>query len=113
MLSHGNLLNNLALIFNCIERASNIRAVSWLPPYHDMGLIGGILQPLYGGFPSMLMSPITFLQDPFRWLHAISHTRATTSGGPNFAYDLCVRKISLEQRAMLDLSSWNLACNGA
>ncbi len=87
--------------------------VFWLPSYHDMGLIGGILQPLYIGQPNVLMSPMAFLQKPFRWLKAISRYRATISGGPNFAYDLCVRKITPEQRATLDLSSWNLAFNGA
>ena len=85
----------------------------WLPPYHDMGLIGGIIQPLYGRFPVTLMSPLDFLQRPLRWLQAITRYRATTSGGPNFAYDLCVRKITPEQRATLDLSSWSLAFNGA
>jgi acyl-CoA synthetase (AMP-forming)/AMP-acid ligase II len=78
-----------------------------------MGLIGGILQPLYGRFPVTLMSPVDFLQRPYRWLQAIARYRATTSGGPNFAYDLCARKLTPEQRATLDLSSWDLAFNGA
>jgi 8-amino-7-oxononanoate synthase len=78
-----------------------------------MGLIGGILQPLYVGRPNILMSPMAFLQKPFRWLSAISRFGATTSGGPNFAYDLCVRKITPEQRATLDLSTWEVAFNGA
>ncbi len=85
----------------------------WLPSYHDMGLIGGILQPLYIGQANVLLSPMSFLQKPFRWLQAISRYRCTISGGPNFAYDLCVRKITPEQRATLDLSSWRLAFNGA
>ncbi len=85
----------------------------WLPSYHDMGLIGGILQPIYVGRTNVLMSPMTFLQKPFRWLQAICRFRATTSGGPNFAYELCVRKITPEQRKQLDLSSWKLAFNGA
>src|SRR2546429_8361638 len=84
-----------------------------MPPYHDMGLIGGVIQPLYGDFPVTLMSPVDFLQRPLRWLQVISRTRATTSGGPNFAYDLCVRKITPEQRVALDLSSWDVACIGA
>ncbi len=113
MLTHGNLLYNLALIYQCFGHTPDSRGVIWLPPYHDMGLIGGILQPLYGGFPVTLMSPFAFLQRPFRWLQAISHTRATTSGGPNFAYDLCVRKITPEQRATLDLSCWEVAFSGA
>ena len=78
-----------------------------------MGLIGGILQPLYGNFPVVLMSPLMFLQNPLRWLKAISRYRGTTSGGPNFAYDLCLRKFKPEQNLDLDLSSWDLAFNGA
>jgi acyl-CoA synthetase (AMP-forming)/AMP-acid ligase II len=113
MLTHGNLLYNLALIYQCFGHTPHSRGVIWLPPYHDMGLIGGILQPLYGGFPVTLMSPFAFLQRPFRWLQAISRTKATTSGGPNFAYDLCVRKITPEQRATLDLSCWEVAFSGA
>ena len=78
-----------------------------------MGLVGGILQPLYVGRPNILMSPVAFLQKPFRWLQAISRYRGTTSGGPNFAFDLCVRKITPDQRATLDLSSWTVAFCGA
>jgi acyl-CoA synthetase (AMP-forming)/AMP-acid ligase II len=113
MINHGNLLHNLALIHHCFQHSAQSRGVIWLPPYHDMGLIGGILQPLYGGFPVTLMSPLMFLQSPLRWLQAISRDRATTSGGPNFAYDLCVRKIKPEQCSTLDLSSWQVAFNGA
>jgi acyl-CoA synthetase (AMP-forming)/AMP-acid ligase II len=113
MVSHGNLMYNLDLIRRYFEHSSNSRGVIWLPPYHDMGLIGGILQPLYCGFPVTLMSPLVFLQRPFRWLQAISRFKGTTSGGPNFAYDLCLRKITPEQRAGLDLSSWDVAFNGA
>jgi len=113
MVSHGNLLHNLSLIYRCYEHDEESRGVIWLPPYHDMGLIGGILQPLYGGFPVTLLAPIAFLQSPHVWLQAISRCRATTSGGPNFAYDLCVRKITPEQRANLDLSSWSVAFTGA
>jgi acyl transferase domain-containing protein len=87
--------------------------VSWLPLFHDMGLIGNVLQALYVGVPCILMAPAAFLQQPLRWLQAISHYRATTSGAPNFAYDLCVSKITPEQRASLDLSSWTVAFNGA
>ncbi|HYY43016.1 MAG TPA: AMP-binding protein, partial [Pyrinomonadaceae bacterium] len=87
--------------------------VGWLPLYHDMGLIGNVLQPLYLGTPCVLMAPTAFLLRPFRWLDAISRNKATTSGGPNFAYELCVRKTTPEQRACLDLSSWTTAFNGA
>ncbi|RKH43049.1 AMP-dependent synthetase [Corallococcus sicarius] len=113
MLSHGNLLANSLAIHQCFEHSDDSRGVIWLPPYHDMGLIGGVLQPLCGGFPVVLMSPLDFLKRPARWLEAISRYRATTSGGPNFAFDLCVRKTTPEQRAALDLSSWDVAFNGA
>jgi phthiocerol/phenolphthiocerol synthesis type-I polyketide synthase C len=113
MVSHNNLLHNSGLIQQYFGHSSHSKGVIWLPPYHDMGLIGGILQPLFVGFPVILMSPTAFLQRPIRWLEAISNYRATSSGGPNFAYDLCVNKISPDQKKMLDLSSWNLAFNGA
>ncbi len=113
MLTHSNLLHNSALMQRCFEHSSESRGIIWVPPYHDMGLIAGILQPFYLYSSMILMSPMAFLQRPLRWLQAISRTRATTSGGPNFAYDLCVRKITPEQRAALDLSSWDVACIGA
>jgi len=113
MITHQNLLHNSGLIHQCFGHSPQSKGIIWLPPYHDMGLIGGILQPLYGGFPVMLMSPLMFLQSPVRWLQAISRYRGTTSGGPNFAYDLCVRKIKPEQIQTLDLSSWEVAFNGA
>ncbi len=113
MLTHDNLLHNSAFIGAAFQHTPDSRGVIWLPPYHDMGLIGGIIQPLYAGFPVVLMSPVSFLQRPLRWLSAISEYRATTSGGPNFAYDLCVRKTTPEQRERLDLSSWQIAFNGA
>lgn len=113
MLTHGNLMHNSATIERCFEHTVETRGVIWLPSYHDMGLIGGIIQPLYAGFPATLMSPVAFLQRPLRWLQAISRTRAMTCGGPPFAYDLCARKITPEQRASLDLSSWDMAFIGA
>ncbi|HUY92924.1 MAG TPA: aminotransferase class I/II-fold pyridoxal phosphate-dependent enzyme [Pirellulales bacterium] len=113
MLSHANLLHNCALIGYAFELTHSDKGVFWLPSYHDMGLVGGILAPLYQGTLNVLMSPMSFLQRPFRWLQAISRFRAATSGGPNFAYDLCLRKITPEQRAQLDLSSWSVAFNGA
>ncbi|MGB3311937.1 MAG: AMP-binding protein [Nodosilinea sp.] len=113
MISHDNLLHNSGLISRCFGNTTASRGVSWLPPYHDMGLVGGILQPLYVGAEMTLMSPVSFLQRPVRWLEAISHYRATTSGGPNFAYDLCSRKTTPEQRRALDLSNWELAFSGA
>ncbi|MEW6738174.1 MAG: fatty acyl-AMP ligase, partial [Acidobacteriota bacterium] len=112
-ITHGNLLNNLAAIYQCFELSDDSKGVIWLPLYHDMGLIGGILQPLYGGLSVTLLSPLAFLQKPLRWLQAISNTKADISGGPNFAYDLCVRKVTAQEREALDLSCWQLAFNGA
>jgi 8-amino-7-oxononanoate synthase len=113
VLNHANLVHNSALISYSFEHTRSGTGVFWLPSYHDMGLIGGILQPLYVGRPNVLLSPMSFLTKPYRWLSAITRFRGTTSGGPNFAYDLCVRKITPEQRKTLDLSSWRVAFNGA
>ncbi len=113
MVSHGNLMHNERLIQQACEHTEQSTFVGWLPLYHDMGLIGNVFQPIYLGAACVLMSPVAFLQRPLRWLEAISRYRAATSGGPNFAYDLCVRKITSEQRASLDLSSWTIAFNGA
>lgn len=113
MLTHGNLLHNSALINYGFEHTRDDSGVFWLPSYHDMGLVGGIIQPLYVGCSNVLMSPMAFLQKPLRWLKAISKYHATTSGGPNFAFDLCLRKISPAERDELDLSSWKVAFNGA
>lgn len=113
MLSHDNLLYNLGLMHQWFEDTTDNVVVSWLPPYHDMGLIGAILTPLYGGFPAVLMSPVHFLERPQRWLTAISTYRGTSSAAPNFAYDLCVRRIPEQDRAGWDLSSWRVAVNGA
>ena len=113
MVSHGNLLHNAAITHHLMEHSPSSKFISWLPLYHDMGLVGGILQPLYGGFPCILMPPASFLQRPYRWLQAISHYKGTTSGAPNFAYELCIHKITLEQQETLDLRSWSVAFNGA
>ena len=113
MLTHANLMHNSASIAYAFEHTRSGSGVFWLPSYHDMGLIGGILQPLYIGQANVLLSPMSFLQKPYRWLKAISRYRCTISGGPNFAYDLCVRKVTPEQRDTLDLSNWCLAFNGA
>jgi amino acid adenylation domain-containing protein len=113
MVSHRNLLHNERMIQQAFRQTENSIIVGWLPLYHDMGLIGNVLQPLFLGARCVLMSPTAFLQTPFRWLQAISDYRATTSGGPNFAYDLCARKIGPEDRARLDLSGWSVAFNGA
>jgi amino acid adenylation domain-containing protein len=113
MLNHGNLLHNAFATYQVMGHSPSSKFVTWLPIYHDMGLIGGVLQPLYGGFPCVMMPPATFLQRPYRWLKVISQHQGTTSGAPNFAYELCVLKITPEQRSTLDLSSWTVAFNGA
>ena len=113
MVSHGNLLHNSSVIHAVFEHSPSSRGVIWLPPYHDMGLVGGIVQTVYAGMDTILISPVHFIQKPLRWLVAISRYKGTTSGGPNFAFDLCVRKITSEQKSGLDLSSWDVAFNGA
>ncbi|HJP95206.1 MAG TPA: amino acid adenylation domain-containing protein [Pyrinomonadaceae bacterium] len=113
MLTHANLLHNASLIFHVFEHTETDSYVSWLPMFHDMGFMVGVLQPLYAGIRAVVMSPAAFLQRPARWLEAIARYRATTSGGPNFAYDLCARKITDKDAAALDLSTWSVAFNGA
>jgi amino acid adenylation domain-containing protein len=115
MLSHAILLHNSAVIARGFDHASDGRGlgVCWLPLYHDMGLIGGVLQPIFAGGPTILMPPVAFLTNPLRWLKGISDYRATVSGGPNFAYELCARKVTDEEKATLDLSSWEVAFTGA
>ena len=113
MVTHANLLHNLAYASHNAENDAESVSVSWLPVIHDMGLIEGVLAPIYNGYPAYLMAPAAFLHRPARWLRAITRYRATTSGGPNFAYDLCTKKVSDEQRASLDLSTWRIAYNGA
>ncbi|MFY9826635.1 MAG: fatty acyl-AMP ligase, partial [Thermoanaerobaculia bacterium] len=114
--THANLLHNERMIGAAFAQDESSVVVGWLPLYHDMGLIGTVLQPLHAGGRCVLMSPVAFLQRPLRWLEAISRYRGTTSGGPNFAYDLCVRKATPEALAglhALDLASWRVAFNGA
>ncbi|XXX72653.1 amino acid adenylation domain-containing protein [Sorangium sp. So ce134] len=113
MLTHRNLLANERMIQEAFGLSPQSIGVGWLPLYHDMGLIGNVLQPIYAGFHCILMSPLHFLERPLRWLEAISRYRGTASGGPNFAYDLCVRKSSPEERERLDLRSWKVAFSGA
>ncbi len=113
VLRHRQLIANTTAIAAAFGTREDSVGLIWLPPYHDMGLIGGILQPIAAGFPVVLMSPMAFLQRPARWLEAIARHHATISGGPNFAYDLLTRKIAVEQRESLDLSSWTTAFCGA
>lgn len=117
---HLHLLKNEQMIQHAFGHTSESVFVGWLPLFHDMGLIGNVLQPLYMGIPCIFMAPVTFLQTPLFWLQAISRYRATTSGGPNFAYDLCVRSMTQQGQAskmtsltQLDLSSWEVAFNGS
>ena len=112
-ISHGNLLHNSAYINRVFALIPDSVTVTWLPAFHDMGLTNGIIQPVYKGRPCYLMPPVSFLMRPIRWLQAISRYKATISGGPNFAYDLCTRRITPEQGETLDLSSWDVAYNGA
>lgn len=113
MISHGNVLDNLGLIYSTCQYTTKDIGICWLPLYHDLGLVGAVIQPVYAGGPAVMMSPVDFILKPLRWLQAITRYRGTTSGGPNFAYELCCRKITPEQIAELDLSSWAIAVNGA
>ena len=113
MLSHRNILDNLHGQAKAFGYRSGDTGVSWLPFSHDMGLIGCVLMAAYGGGRCVLLSPAHFLEDPSRWLRAISRYRATLSGGPNFAYDLCARRIGAADLAALDLSCWTVAVSGA
>jgi acyl-CoA synthetase (AMP-forming)/AMP-acid ligase II len=113
MVSHANVLDNVEFIGEGMELEVDAGGLMWLPPYHDMGLIGGMFSPTHSGRPMTLMSPITFLADPLNWLRAITRYRPSASGGPNFAFDLCVRRGSPDARQGLDLSSWTTAYNGA
>jgi fatty-acyl-CoA synthase len=113
LLSHANLLANIRAIGEAIRVRPDDVAVSWLPLYHDMGLIGSWLGALYFGIPIAILSPLAFLTRPARWLHAIHTHRATISAAPNFGFDLCARRITDEEIGGLDLSSWRLALNGS
>jgi len=113
MVSHENLLANSEHIKQAFEIGPDAVSVTWLPVFHDMGLTNGIIQPMFGGRRCVIMPPQSFLQRPVRWLQAVSKYQADISGGPNFAYELCVRKITPEQRDALDLSNWKLAYNAA
>ena len=112
-LTHANLLANVRAMAQAIEATPRDIFVSWLPLYHDMGLIGAWLAPMYVGFPLVVMSPLAFLSRPLRWLQAVHRWRGTLSAGPNFAYELCLKRIDDAELAALDLSSWRLAFNGA
>jgi natural product biosynthesis luciferase-like monooxygenase protein len=113
MVSHSNVLNNAAEMQDAFAISSADKGVCWLPFYHDMGLSSGMIQPVYSGYPTAIMSPLAFSEEPVRWLKAITSLRATLSGGPNFAYDLCLQKVSQDLMTGLDLRSWRVAFSGA
>jgi 1-acyl-sn-glycerol-3-phosphate acyltransferase len=113
ILTHANLLANIRAMGDAVQVTPDDLFVSWMPLYHDMGLIGAWLGSLYFGLPLVVMSPLTFLAHPQRWLRAIHRHRATLSGAPNFGYELCQRRIDNAELAGLDLSSWRIAFNGA
>ena len=113
MISHGCLMQNQEMLKQAFGHTKDLVGVGWLPLFHDMGLIGNVIQPIYMGACCVMMSPVSFVQKPIRWLQAISKYRATTSGAPNFAYDLLCDRITAEQATQLDLSSWEVAFCGA
>lgn len=113
MITHADLLENERAATRAFPVGDNPHLVSWLPFYHDLGLIGGIFFPVFNNIPSTLMSPATFLRNPATWLRVISDTRATLSGGPNFAFELCAARIADEVIDTLDLSCWRTALCGA
>lgn len=113
MITHGNVLSNLADLDAGWRHEADSTIVSWLPPFHDMGLVYGLLAPIYAGVPGVLMPPVVFLQRPIRWLQAISRFGGTHSAAPNFAYDHCARRVRPDDLPGLDLSRWAVAVNGA
>ncbi len=113
VLTHRQIVSNLDMITAAFRLTADDRSVLWLPPYHDMGLIGGILAPLWVGFRVRLMSPLSFIRDPLGWLEQISMFEATVAGGPNFGFERCVRRLAREPRRALRLDSWSLAFTGA
>jgi acyl carrier protein len=113
VLTHENLLANVRAMGRAVRATQEDVYVSWLPLYHDMGLIGGCFATMYHGFPVVLMSPLAFLSRPSSWLRAIHRHRGTISGGPNFSFELCLRRIPEHEVEGLDLSSWRFLYNGA
>lgn len=111
MVNHDNLLSNAAHMHRSFELTESDHSLLWLPLFHDMGLMGGVIQPVYSGFPTIFMAPSSFISRPLDWLELISRHRITVSGGPNFAYELCARIEGGDQP--LDLSSWRIAFNGS
>src|SRR5262249_40669816 len=113
MVSHANLLANLTMIETAFGNTGSSTYVSWVPLYHDMGLVINVLQTLYVGSLCVLLAPVAFIQRPLTWLRAISDYRAEVAVAPNFGFDLCVERYRAEQMEGIDLSCWRLALNGA
>lgn len=113
MVTHRNLMRNSEFLRQCFKLTGDSVSVSWLPSFHDMGLIEGVLQPLYTGFPGILLPPVSFLQRPIRWLNAFTKYKGTHGGAPNFAYDFCVDKTTPEERNQVDLTTVHTLYNGA
>jgi acyl-CoA synthetase (AMP-forming)/AMP-acid ligase II len=113
MITHRNVLDNLEDFRTSVQHTPETSLVSWLPHFHDMGLVYGVLMPIYCGIPGYLMSPASFIQQPMRWLQAISRYGATHTAAPNFAYDFCVANFKPEKCLNLDLGNWRVAINGA
>ncbi|MGV0627039.1 fatty acyl-AMP ligase [Mycolicibacter minnesotensis] len=113
LLTHGNILHNVDAIAQAWNGDENARGVFWLPPHHDLGLIGGILSMVYLGASTALMSPTAFIKRPMRWLELVSSFRGVITAAPNFAYDRCVETSTPQERAALDLSCLTVAMNGA
>ena len=113
MITHGNLVANATTTHRAFHFDTSSVHVTWLPPYHDMGLIGGLLQAIFSGCRGVVLSPVFFMQRPLRWLEAITRFRGTHSGGPNFAFELCAERIDDRGKASLDLTSWQIAFCGS
>ncbi|GAA3649397.1 non-ribosomal peptide synthase/polyketide synthase [Flavivirga jejuensis] len=113
IIDHANVIDNSELFKKCFKNTPDSVGISWLPIYHDMGLIGNIIQAFYVGFELVMMPPTAFVQKPIRWLQAFSNYKGTISCGPNFAYDLCVNQIQKDDLEGIDLSSWRVAINGS
>ena len=113
MISHDNALADCKALTEVGQVSDNSRSLCWLPYFHDYGLLHGIITPFYAGIPAYLMSPVTFLRRPLRWLDAIARWSITHSGGPNFSYEACLRAVSRQKDWQTDLSSWKVASCGA
>jgi acyl-CoA synthetase (AMP-forming)/AMP-acid ligase II len=113
LVTHASLMHNQRMIVAAMGGSPDAVTVSWLPAQHDMGLIGCVLSPFFVGYPSVMLSPLDFIQRPVRWLRAIANYGGTICGGPAFGYELCARRVSASERKDLDLSRWRVAFCGA